>query len=91
MDSWHLYIIRLKNGYLYTGITQDVERRFQIHSEGGKKAAKSVRGKGPLTLVFQKTIGDKSLALKAEQAVKKLSRSKKEQLIAGTLDFNGIS
>ncbi|MBN4078167.1 GIY-YIG nuclease family protein, partial [Nitrospina gracilis] len=42
---WHLYLIRTKLGHLYTGITQDVQRRFKEHEEGGVKAAKSLKGK----------------------------------------------
>ena len=50
------------------------------HQQGGKKAAKYLRGKGPLELVFQQKIGNKSTALKAEFEIKKLSKLKKEIL-----------
>ena len=36
---WHLYLIRTNQGHLYTGVTQDVQRRFKEHQEGGLKAA----------------------------------------------------
>jgi putative endonuclease len=91
MSEWHLYLIRLKNNHLYTGISKDVEARFCQHCAGGKQAAKFLRGKGPLKLVFQKKIGDKSQALKAEARVKKLSKADKEQLVQGRLELNGIS
>jgi len=77
---WHLYMVRTNHGQLYTGITQDVTRRFLEHQEGGKKAAKYLRGKGPLKLVFQQEIGSRSSALKAETALKKLPKQKKESL-----------
>ena len=77
---WYLYIVRTNNGHLYTGITQDVERRFLEHNEGGKKTAKYLRGKGPLKLVFQQKIGSRSSALKAELALKKLPKQQKESL-----------
>ena len=77
---WYLYIIRTNQGHLYTGITQDVARRFLEHKEGGKKAAKYLRGKGPLKLVFQQKIGSHSSALKAERALKKLPKQQKESL-----------
>jgi len=76
-------MIRLANGFLYTGIAEDVERRLKEHREGGRKAAKYLRGKGPLTLVFQQTMGTRSQALKAEAAVKKLPRREKENIIRG--------
>ena len=78
---WHLYLIRTKQGHLYTGITQDVQRRFKEHQEGGVKAAKSLKGKRPLKLVYQEEIGSHSLALKTEAAVKKWSKKKKESLV----------
>ena len=78
---WHLYVIRTKLGHLYTGITQDVQRRFKEHQEGGVKAAKSLKGKGPLNLVYQEEIGSRSLALKTEIAVKKWPKEKKESLV----------
>ena len=78
---WHLYLIRTKLGHLYTGITQDVQRRFKEHQKGGVKAAKSLKGKKPLKLVYQEEIGSHSLALKTEAAVKKWSKEKKESLV----------
>ena len=78
---WHLYLIRTNQGHLYTGVTQDVQRRFKEHQEGGLKAAKYLRGKKPLKLVFQKKIGDHSKALKTEAAIKKWPKEKKESLI----------
>ena len=76
-------MIRTKNGELYTGVTPDVERRFAEHVAGGKKAAKYLKGRGPLKLVFQQIIGSRSEALKAEAAVKKMSKGEKEKLVRG--------
>ncbi|MDX8404152.1 MAG: GIY-YIG nuclease family protein [Mariprofundaceae bacterium] len=78
---WHLYMIRLNNGHLYTGITTDVERRFKEHQAG--KGAKYLRGKGELKLVYKQSIGTQSNALKIESKVKKLNKHEKEQLILG--------
>jgi len=77
---WFLYLIRCKGGALYTGITTDVDRRFAEHQAG--KGAKYLRGKAPLTLVFQQKIGSRSAALKAEAAIKKLSNVDKEIIIS---------
>ena len=76
---WFLYMIRCRNGNLYTGISTDVERRLTQHQSG--KGAKSLRGKGPLKLVYQKQIGSRSDALKAESAIKKLPKTEKEKLL----------
>ena len=85
MPEWTLYMIRTKNGALYTGITQDVERRFAEHAAGRKKAAKYLRGRGPLKLVFRQKIGSRSQALKAEAAVRKMSKAEKEGMVKDTL------
>ncbi len=85
MCDWHIYMIRTKHGELYTGITQDVERRFAEHTAGGKKGAKYLRGRGPLQLVFQQKIGSRSEASKAEAAVKKMSKEEKEGMVRGKI------
>jgi len=77
--TWFLYLIRCKDGALYTGITTDVDRRFAEHQSG--KGAKYLRGKAPLTLVFQQKIGSRSAALKAEASIKQLSKADKETII----------
>nr|WP_301541987.1 GIY-YIG nuclease family protein [Shewanella sp. KJ2020] len=82
VSMWYLYLIRCANGHLYTGITTDVVRRFNEHQSSSPKAAKYLRGKGPLTLMYQEQVGTRSDALKREIAVKKLSRSQKLALIA---------
>ncbi len=45
MAEWHLYMIRVKRGSLYTGIATDVDRRFAEHAEGGKKGSKYLRAR----------------------------------------------
>ena len=81
MAEWSLYFIRTGKGHLYTGITTDVMRRFAEH-EAGKVGAKYLRSKGPLTLVYQVVLGGRSLASKAEYTVKRLTKQKKEQIVA---------
>ena len=80
MESiWYLYILRCRDGSLYTGITTDVDKRFEAHASG--KGAKYTRGRGPLELVYQEELPDKSDALKREYAIKRLRREEKEQLL----------
>lgn len=78
MAYW-LYILRCGDGSLYTGTTDDVERRLKAHREG--KGAKYTRGRGPLEVVYREALSDKSAALKREWAVKRLSREEKLRLI----------
>ncbi len=78
---WTVYLVRCRNGALYTGISTDVTRRLADHRKSQGKGAKYLRGKGPLRLVFEKTIGDRSLSLRVESRIKKLSKVRKEALI----------
>ena len=79
-NTWYLYILRCKDSTLYTGITTDVEKRFQTHQSG--KGAKYTRGRRPLELVYRELCGTHSDALKREWEVKQLSREEKQKLIA---------
>lgn len=76
---WHLYMLRMPSGMLYTGITTDVARRVAQHQAG--KGAKALRGKGELQLVFHSQVGDRSMALRLEYRVKQLSKTQKERLV----------
>ena len=76
---WYVYILRCGDGTLYTGITDDVDRRLAVHRSG--KGAKYTRGRGPLEVVYIQKVPDKSAALKREITIKKLTRQEKEQLI----------
>ena len=91
MPVWSLYMIRCNNNSLYTGITTDVERRYQEHQSNSPRTAKYLRGKGPLHLVFQTIIGSRSEASIAEAKVKKLSRTEKDRLIDGTTNMDTIT
>ncbi|MEN8618924.1 GIY-YIG nuclease family protein [Shewanella baltica] len=84
---WYLYVVRCANGHLYTGVTTDVARRFSEHQSGGIKSAKYLRGKGPLTLMYQEQVGCHGDALRREIAVKKLSRAQKLVLIESGADY----
>ena len=79
--NWYVYILRCGDGTLYTGITDDVERRFAAHQAG--RGAKYTRGRGPLELVYTEEVPDKSAALKREIQLKRLPREKKLHLIEG--------
>lgn len=78
---WYVYMIRCCDKSLYTGITTDISRRLAEHNAQGKKAAKYLRGKQPLELVFQLSVANKSIALQTEYKIKQLTKSDKETLI----------
>ena len=77
--SWYVYIIECLNGKLYTGITNDLERRFRAHQRG--KGAWFTRVFGVNKIVYTERHPDKSAAFKREREVKKLTRAKKLELI----------
>ena len=79
MSAYSVYLVRCRDGSLYTGIATDVSRRFSEH-EDGVKGAKYLRGKGPLKLVYQQEIGDRSLAQKIESRIKRLSNTEKSDV-----------
>jgi putative endonuclease len=80
VTDWHLYLVRTRDGALYAGIATDVQRRLAEHVSG--RGSKYLRPRGPLELVYRVPIGDRSLALRAEAALKKLAKRAKEILVA---------
>lgn len=82
MNSWYLYMVQTAAGTLYTGISTDPQRRLRQHSGELAGGAKALRGKGPLTLVYSRSLSDKSTAAKAEYQLKQLPRAAKLALIA---------
>lgn len=77
--GWYVYMLRCGDGSLYTGCTDDVERRLAVHNSG--KGAKYTRSRLPVTLVYREVVADKSAALRREAAIKALPRSKKLALL----------
>lgn len=84
---WHLYIVRCGDGSLYTGISTDVARRVREHQCGGPRASRYLRTRGPIDVIFAQLIGDRSAALRAEWAIKRLEKTQKEALVRGQLSL----
>ena len=74
-----VYMLRCKDGSLYTGWTNDLEHRLAMHSSG--RGAKYTRGRGPLERVYSEELPDKEAALRRECAIKKLRREQKLALL----------
>jgi len=74
-----VYILKCKDGSLYTGITTDVLRRFAEHKAG--IGAKYTRAKGADSIVYTEKYGGRSEASKRESKIKKLTRLQKLELI----------
>ena len=79
MKQWCVYILRCKDGTLYTGSTDDFSKRLEAHRQG--KGAKYTRGRGPLEPVYLESCLDRSAALKREYAIKQLPRQEKLLLV----------
>lgn len=78
--SYYVYMLRCADDTLYTGYTDDPERRLRVHNAG--KGAKYTRSRLPVELVYREALGDKSAALRREREIKGLTREKKLALIA---------
>jgi len=77
--SWWVYVIECESGAWYTGVSNDVERRFRQHVEG--KGAKYMRMDKPKRVVAAQEFSSKGEALKSEAALKALTRSAKSEWI----------
>jgi putative endonuclease len=78
--SYVVYLVQCGDGTLYCGIARDVGARLAEHAAG--KGARYTRGRGPLLLLATRRCGDRSLALRIEHAVKRLTRAEKLALVA---------
>jgi len=74
-----VYILKCRDGSLYTGITNDLKKRMEQHAKG--TGSKYVRSRRPFRLAYTEEVGDKSSAMKRENEIKMLSRYQKMRLI----------
>ena len=77
--GWCVYILRCRDGTLYTGITVDLRRRLEAHQRG--VAAKYTHSRRPVTLVYEEPQANRSSALKREAGLRRLGRAGKLALI----------
>ncbi len=83
---YYVYVVRCADGTLYTGYTDDVERRVATHNAG--KGGSYTRAHRPVSLLIAWQFPTKSAALRAEYAFKRLPRTQKLQLIATSTASN---
>jgi uracil-DNA glycosylase family 4 len=77
-ESWWVYVAKCGDGTLYTGITNDLEKRRAKHESG--KGAKYTRGRGSIELIYTEKAPSKGAALRREHAIKQLDRAQKLRL-----------
>ena len=76
---WYVYILECEDKSLYTGCTNDLEKRFEAHKNG--KGGKYTRSHVPEKIVFSEKHIKKVLALKRERGIKNWTRKQKLELI----------
>ncbi len=86
MEKNFTYIVECSDHTLYTGWTNDLEKRITAHNAG--KGAKYTKTRRPVRLVYFETFPTKEEAMSREYRIKRLSRKEKEQLIAGIQDLS---
>jgi putative endonuclease len=79
-ERWTVYILRCKDGTLYTGITKDIERRVKQHNDG--KASKYTQSRRPVNVVYKEKKMGRANALVREAEIKQYSKGKKELLVS---------
>jgi putative endonuclease len=77
--AWHVYIIECSDGSLYTGITNDLEKRITAHNDG--RGAKYTKSRRPVRLRYSEPAADRKNASQREYAIKSLRKSAKMHLI----------
>jgi putative endonuclease len=80
--GWHVYVVRTRDGSLYTGVTTDVARRLAEHRAGSGRGARYLRGRAPLEVVYRRRLGERGLALGVEARLKRRPRAEKEAIVA---------
>ena len=75
----YTYIVRCKDGSLYTGWTNDIEKRIKAHNEA--KGSKYTKSRRPVKLVYYEEFQTKEEAMKREYAIKHMRRKEKEKII----------
>ena len=80
-DTWYVYIIESDDDCLYTGITNNLARRWHAHLHR-KDGAKYFRGRKPRKIVYVELADDRSGASRREAQIKSLRRREKLVLVA---------
>lgn len=77
---WYVYLVRCKDGSIYTGITINVSARLKKHNAG--TGAKYTRQRTPVSLIFREKHPDQGSAMRRESQIKRWSKQSKEKLAA---------
>ena len=75
----YTYIVKCSDKTFYTGWTNDLDKRIEMHNSG--KGAKYTKARLPVELVYYEAFDTKEEAMSREWHIKRLSRSEKQKLI----------
>ena len=79
--GWCVYMLRCRDGSLYTGIARDPARRLDEHNGASGRGARYTRARRPVALVYWEPAPDRSAAARREAEIKRMARPAKERLI----------
>ncbi len=75
---WFVYLVRCRDGSIYTGITDNVNARIEKHNSG--RGAKYTAQRGPVSLLYSEMLADQGSAMRRESQIKKWGKAQKESL-----------
>ncbi len=88
--KWYVYILECENGTFYTGLTDNLQRRFSEHASG--KGGNYTERNRPEEMLYYETFDTRTSAEKREKQIKRWTRDKKNALIQGNIDkLRGLS
>ena len=77
--EWIVYILECRDGSFYTGITNNLKKRLEMHISGN--GSKYLRGRLPVKLIYKESLSNRSQASKREIEIKKLNKKEKQLII----------
>lgn len=82
LSEWFVYILWCADDTMYTGCTNNLEKRLQVHNSG--KAARYTRVRLPVRIVYTEVCANRSTAQQREAAIKKMTRTQKLQMLTSS-------
>lgn len=82
--SWRVYLLRCADGTLYTGVTVDMRRRLRQHNGELAGGARYTRSRRPVTLLWERSAANRSVAQAMESRLRRLTRGQKLALARGS-------
>lgn len=78
---FYFYILRCKDNSLYSGQTNDLEKRVKEHESNDTKSAKYTRTRRPVKLVYFESFSSRVESMRREREVKSWKKKRKEKMV----------